>query len=651
MTHLQQEIKNVLEQFPNYWNNEVLLKNLIIEDIRNYEPELLSALLKNQTIQKTYALEVNGIHIFKIEEFVSMLRYKNYLENSYTKYTNEIGLTSEGKYLKYGSDVVLDFPHKDCVMEGGMSNEDSGKEEVYYHNILAKEEIDTLLSPKILKNIKKYDEKGFQKINTINSKDNLILKGNNLIALHSLKKRYENKIKMIYIDPPYNTGSDSFKYNDKFSRSTWLTFMKNRLEIAKTMLKSNGVIFIQCDDNEIGYLNVLMDDIFGEENKICIFPRITKRGGKSSTAIAKNHDYLLLYAKDKNIVELYAPEHDDEDFNKKDEYFKERGYYKLNQTLDYDSLQYSTSLDYPITLNNNILYPGGDKELHLSRKNGNHKRADWTWRWSKSLFNYGLENGFIELKEGRDRKRIYTKTYQRARIITDNGVYKVEKFVRTKPLSTLELTKNDYSNDNATKHAKTLNINNLFDYTKPETMISELIKLTTKGQDIVLDFFMGSGTTQAVAMKMNRQFIGIEQMDYINTVSVPRLQEVIQGEQGGISKDVEWQGGGDFVYAELFELNQLYIKDIQRASNATEIGVVIQTIKDSDFLNIKVDLEKILQQKEAFFELTLEEQKFLLIQVLDNNQLYLSYSEIDDDQYSIDEQIKSFNRSFYQEGV
>ena len=141
-----------------------------------------------------------------------------------------------------------------------------------------------------------------------------------MVVLHSLKEKYRNKVKMIYIDPPYNTGNDSFKYNDKFNRSTWLTFMKNRLEVAKIILKNNGVIFVQCDDNEIGYLNVLMDDIFGEENKLCIFPRITKRGGKSSTEIAKNHDYILLYSKSKDDVELYAPEHDDDGFNNKDEF-------------------------------------------------------------------------------------------------------------------------------------------------------------------------------------------------------------------------------------------------------------------------------------------------------------------------------------------
>ncbi|MDN6409679.1 MAG: site-specific DNA-methyltransferase, partial [Tetragenococcus halophilus] len=178
-----------------------------------------------------------------------------------------------------------------------------------------------------------------------------------------------------------------------------------------------------------------------------------------------------------------------------------------------------------------------------------------------------------------------------------------------------------------------------------------IIQASTDEGDIVLDFMMGSGTTQAVAHKMNRQFIGIEQMDYINTVSVPRLQKVIEGEQSGISKDVSWEGGGSFVYAELYELNQVYIDKIQTATDQDSIQDVLESIQTSDFLNLKVDLDKIFNKNDEFFELSLDEQKAILIQALDNNQLYLSYSEIDDDQYEINENTKAFNASFYDEEV
>ncbi|MDN6194533.1 MAG: site-specific DNA-methyltransferase [Alkalibacterium sp.] len=246
-TTLLNNIKTVLSNFPEYWDEGTLLKNKVIEDLRSYDKNIITALLSNEKIKETYALSVRDMTIFKVEEFIEMLRYKTYWENSYTKYRNEIGLTSDGKYLNYNTDVVLDFPFKDCVLEGGMSNEDEGKKEVYYHNVIAKEERDTLLQPKVLTNIKKYDKNGEHDITEFNDDDNLIIKGNNLLALHRLKERYAKKVKLIYIDPPYNTGSDSFKYNDNFNQSTWLTFIRNRLSVAKELLKDEGIIIVQSD--------------------------------------------------------------------------------------------------------------------------------------------------------------------------------------------------------------------------------------------------------------------------------------------------------------------------------------------------------------------------------------------------------------------
>lgn len=197
-TELLSQIKEVLLTFPKYWEEDVLLRNKVAEDLRSYNQELIEALLSNKLVKDTYSITLNSTNIFKIEEFISMLRYKNYWENSYTKYSNEIGLTSEGKYLNYNTDVVLDFPHKDSVLEGGMTKEDQGKKEIYYHNVLAKEEIDTLLSPKVLTNIKKYDKNGEHDIDDFTDKDNLIIKGNNLIVLNALKEIYEGKVKVIY---------------------------------------------------------------------------------------------------------------------------------------------------------------------------------------------------------------------------------------------------------------------------------------------------------------------------------------------------------------------------------------------------------------------------------------------------------------------
>ena len=621
LTTLQQEIENVLKEFPNYWDNNVLLKNVLIEDIRNYKPEILSALLKNPTIKKTYSLDINGLHIFKVEDFVSMLRYKNYLENSYTKYSNEIGLTSEGKYLKYGNDVVLDFPHKDGVLEGGMTKEDSGKEEVYYHNILAKEEIDTLLNSKVLKNIKKYSENGFQTIDKISSKDNLILKGNNLIALHTLKKRYAGKVKLIYIDPPYNTGADSFKYNDRFNHSTWLAFMKNRLEIARELLSHDGSIWINIDDDEAHYLKVLCDNIFGRKNFIANVIWKKKYSPQNDARYFSDmHDHILIFSKNKEEFQVNGlPRTNVMDSRYSNPDNDIRGSWKSSDL----SVKRMTPKDrYEIiTPSGRSVYPPDGR----------------SWNTSKNKFEELVNDNRIWF--GMD----------------GSNVPSVKKFLSEVKQSVTPQTIWDYSevghNQEAIQNLNKIFKEKIFDTPKPEKLLQRIIHIGSNKKDIILDFFMGSATTQAVAMKMNRQFIGVEQMDYINTVSVPRLQKVIEGEQGGISKEVGWQGGSSFVYAELFELNHVYINELQEAVNPEEIEAIIQKIKTSPFLNIKVDIEKLLSKKEAFFDLTLQEQKELLIQVLDNNQLYLSYSEIDDDQYAIDDQTKAFNRSFYQEEV
>ena len=257
-----QQIKTILKAFPHYWQGEELQRNVVIEDLKSYDAMLISALLKNQKIKENYTVKAGETTIFKVQEFIDILRYKDYWADSYTKYANTIGLTSEGKYLQYNSDVVLDFPYKDCVLEGGMTKEDTGKEEVFYNNIIARDEIDTLLAPKAFVNTKKFDKDGEHDITEFSDEDNLIIKGNNLLALHSLKKRYAGKVQCIYIDPPYNTGNDSFKYNDRFNHSTWLTFMRNRLEIAKELLSDDGSIFVQIDDSQDSYLKVLMDSIF-----------------------------------------------------------------------------------------------------------------------------------------------------------------------------------------------------------------------------------------------------------------------------------------------------------------------------------------------------------------------------------------------------
>ncbi|MBE6414345.1 MAG: site-specific DNA-methyltransferase [Verrucomicrobiaceae bacterium] len=364
---------------------------------------------------------------------------------------------------------------------------------------------------------------------------NLYIEGDNLEVLKLLQESYLGKVKMIYIDPPYNTGKD-FVYRDNFNKtqsenqedqtvrdeetddnlfqntesngrfhSDWCSMIYPRLKLARDLLSDDGVIFISIDDNEVINLKKICDEIFGESNFLIIFPRVTKKGGKSSDDIAKNHDYVLSYVKNANLADLKGVEHNDSGFSNKDEFFEYRGYYKVNQTLDYDSLGYVKSLDYPIEINGEIFYAGGSKSDYEERQKGNHARADWGWRWRWELFQFALKNGFIEIHRGGQRPRIYTKTYQNVTIDKVEGQYKIVEINRTKPLSTLEFTENLFSNDNAKKSIDSLLPKGVFDYTKPPSLIKRLCNIVNQNDYIILDFFSGSATTAHACMQLNAE--------------------------------------------------------------------------------------------------------------------------------------------------
>ncbi|WP_187896954.1 site-specific DNA-methyltransferase [Helicobacter pylori] len=370
----------------------------------------------------------------------------------------------------------------------------------------------------------KKNHKILKPLNESTSK-HILIKGDNLDALKILRQSYSEKIKMIYIDPPYNTKNDNFIYSDDFSQSNeevlktldyskekldyiknlfgskchsgWLSFMYPRLLLAKDLLKQDGVIFISIDDNECAQLKLLCDEIFGEGNFVAEMPRLTKKAGKSTNQIAKNHDYVLCYQK--NSINFKQIDIDENDYPLKDEFYNERGGYKLNQNLDYNSLQYNKKMDYEIVIGNEKFYAGG-LETYTERQKGNFGTIDWVWRWSKAKFDFGLANGFVEVKNN----RIYTKTYTKAKI-SDSKPYKIEYFNRTKNISSIEFLDNKYSNDMSNKKLQSIfNVKNIFDYSKPVELINFLIEQTTEKGDIILDFFAGSGTTAHAVLESNK---------------------------------------------------------------------------------------------------------------------------------------------------
>lgn len=626
-TRLMQQIKKILKEFPHYWDGNELQRPIVIEDLKNYDAILISALLKNQKVKENYSVKAGNVVIFKIQEFIDILRYKDYWADSYTKYSNTIGLASEGKYIQYNTDIVLDFPYKDCVLEGGMTKEHTGKEEVFYNEVIARDEIDTLLAPKALVNVKKYDANGEHKVDTFSAEDNLIIKGNNLLALHSLKERFAEKVKCIYIDPPYNTGGDSFKYNDRFNHSTWLTFMKNRLEVAKELLSEDGTIWINIDDDEGHYVKIIADNIFGRENFVnTVIWEKKYTVANDATWFSDNHDLILVYAKNKGIWRPNLLERTEE-MNKA---------YK-NPDNHPKGVWKSTPLH---------AKSGSDTNFSYTFKNG----VVWTPpvgtypRFSRDRLRELEEDGAIWF--GRSGTSIPSrKTFLSE--LTNQGI----------PARTIWNFSEVGHNHEASTEIRNLGFSGLFDTPKPEKLLQRIIHIASNENDIVLDFFMGSATTQSVSMKMNRRFIGIEQMDYINSVSVPRLQKVIEGEQGGISKVVDWKGGGSFVYAELMELNQIYMNKIEQVSTTEELADLWHELDENADLNFQLDKEKLANEllKEhdeeegsfTFNELTLEEQKEIFKKALDKNQLYVPYSEIEDANIIISDNDKTFTHSFY----
>ncbi|WP_368644860.1 DNA methyltransferase [Alkalibacterium putridalgicola] len=655
-TTLLNNIKSVLSDFPEYWDEETLLKNKVIEDLRHYDEKVITALLSNDKIKEAYALSVADMTIFKVEEFIEMLRYKNYWENSYTKYRNEIGLTSDGKYLNYNTDVVLDFPFKDCVLEGGMSNEDEGKKEVYYHNVIAKEEIDTLLSPKVLTNIKKYDEDGEHEITEFNDEDNLIIKGNNLLALHTLKERYAGKVKLIYIDPPYNTGNDSFRYNDRFNHSTWLAFINTRLEIARELLQKDGTIAISIDNNELGYLLVMLDELFGRNNRknIITIKRGSVTGAKViNPGVVNIAEYVVIYSKDEdywspNRVFMENKNGWDKRYNQfiknydggieKWEFTTVLEEFSREMGISKSRLKKELEEDYEELLSN-FVYKNSDRIAQLATldENSISKKAI---ELKKESLEHPQKIFYME-REG--RKPYYIVNGKLILFIKDRMVNIDGENTFAQPATDIwdDVLPNDIHNEGGVVLRKGK---------KPEKLISRIIDLCTTENDIVLDFFVGSGTTAAVSIKKKRQFIAIEQLSYIKELTTKRLINTINGESSGITNQVNWRGGGSFIYAELDSLNQHYIDKLTKITSEEVLESILEEMKSSAYLNFKVELNKVTVEDKHFSTLSIDEKKKVLIDVLDMNQLYLNYSEIDDTQYDISDEVKQFNHSFYGQG-
>lgn len=648
---MKKELENLLLHHEEFLVEGMLNKNKLSELARKYDAKLLNVLMREEKIKNHFFSELEeGILVFKKDVFLQFLNNKEFLPDSFTAYKTKIGLGSrDGRLLSENHDIVLNFPYKDCILEGGQTKEDAKRDEVFFNETLAPSEITRLLDEKVFTNFKRYDKDGEHEVKEIKEDDNFIIKGNNLVVLHSLKKKYAGKVKCIYIDPPYNTGNDSFQYNDNFNHSTWLTFMKNRLEISKEILSDNGTIAISIDNYELGYLLVLLDEVFGKENRknIITVKRASASGAKViNPGVVNLVDYIVLYSKD---TKLWKP---NRVFMSKGYDTRYNGFIK-NRKQNHYRWQFTTVLEEfseQVGIKKSQLkkYFGSDYEEELNKFVINN--SDSVFRWV-ALDDSQISTETVKVKQESQKnpesiyhiermgfKDYYIKNGQ-AILFAEDRIMNIDgRKTFSTPISDIwdDCLPNDLHNEGGVSLKKGK---------KPEKLISRILELTTNENDIVLDYHLGSGTTAAVAHKLNRQYIGVEQMEYIENKVVSRLRNVIQGEEKGISKSINWQGGGEFVYCELKNEAEDFKNSVIESQSTGDLTELFNLAKKSSFLSYRVDPKK-LKEKD-FLELSFAEQKQLLLEIIDQNNLYINFSDIEDDTYRISEYEKKLNREFY----
>ncbi len=619
--NLLEELINLLESEQEFISNEAILRNKVIEAALQMDPRLLRLLIQSEILRGHFFAEVDGILIFDKVKFRDFVSNKTFLPDSYTAFKNRIGLLDGRRNLiSQPRNVILVWPYKDCVLEGAMTKEDRGRKEVFWNTVLSPDDITRLFEPKMLIGWERYgSESGAsgkaKPVKSVLENDNLLIKGNNLIVLHSLKKRYAGQVKLIYIDPPYNTGTDSFRYNDRFNHSAWLTFMRNRLEVAKELLRRDGTIFVNLDDGEAHYCKVLMDEVYGRENfvgNIAWQKRISPDGRVN---LGDAFDHILVYASPTTRVAYSSLEKTD----------KQKAHYKNPDndprgpwvSTDFAAQGYRPNQMYEIHA------PGGSKYLPPEGR-----------CWKR------IEESYLRLKDegriwfgnsGNGRPRI--KTY-----LSEAGTIRSWTWWPNSEVGHNQEARKELNALFGADTAKSMS-------PKPERLLQRVINLVTDPGDIVLDFFAGSGTTAAVAHKMGRQWISVEQMDYIQDLTKVRLQKVIEGEQGGISKEVNWQGGGSFVYAELADSNSNFLDRISAAEKISELQSIKSDIQKTGFLRYNVDMDAF--DEDEFNNLPIDDAKRILMDCLDANHLYVNLDSLGDEDFSISDEDADLTRSFY----
>ena len=637
-----QKLIDLLKTNPRFVDDEGELVLAAVQDHAwKIDRDLIKLLLSDKEVKAKFFEEIEGYWVFNINTFIDYMAQKNFLDNSYTRFRNRIGLTIGEKYLRERGEVALVWPYKDCVLEGGQTKDEEKRKEIFFNEVLAQDEINRLLDPKVLTNFTRYTANGKEKVTDFKRdengviRENLIIKGNNLLALHTLKAQFRGQVKLIYIDPPYNPDSPSntFAYNNNFNHSTWLTFMKNRLEVAKELLRKDGVLIVAIDDNEVFYLGVMLNEIFSEHEVHCITIVHNPRGVQG-TNFSYVHEYafFVIPQGQKTIGNRKISE-------------GEIDWSPLRNWGGESRREDAKNCFYPIIVENDQIVGFGDV-----LGDDEHPKAQTEKRGNR-YYVYPIDKNKVERKWRYARQSVEeirhllrakkTKDGYDIEIGKDFGVYR----------TVWEDSRYD-ANVYGTQIVKSLVPDSPFDFPKSLWNVYDCLYAVVANDKnaIVLDFFAGSGTTAHAVLELNkdggnRKFILCEQMDYVETVTRERVR-----------KTIEPNGTGDFTYCELMKYNEAFMERIQAAKSSKELLKIWQEMAEGSFLNWYVnpampeeaihDFIAIGQQPNG-----LENQKRLLAELLDKNQLYVNLTEIDDAIFKVSEEDKALNKAFYGESL
>ena len=671
MNKLRQILEKALKKEEAFLDAETGELNYIkIKDFADkIDEKLITLLAENKELKDNFFSKIKDVYVFNINDFKFFLD-ENKIDNSYTRYANKIGLSDGSELLKNRSEVVLDFPFKDCVLEGGQSTEEgidahfeydfkgqcyeeveTKRGEIFFNQIIAQDEIDRLFDNKALVDWRRYSKNTnksgvnvkslerneelnkLRKLPTETITENLLIDGNNLIALHSLREQFSEKIKMIYIDPPYNTGgsTDIFTYNNNFKHSTWLTFIKNRLDVAKKLLRNDGFIAITIDHEELFYLGVLADEIFGRNNRLGIVTvYINPKGRQHEKFFSASTEYMLVYAKDIKEAKFNSVALDKdkiESFSLEDE----EGKYRLEKFIRARTntlRKNKPNFWYPIYVSKNL------DEITLEKKAGYtevlpiQNDKEFTWKVKKDTFEKRNKNNFFVAENVNGKIEIFHKYREQQvfkNIWTDKKYF--PEFQGTNLLKKI-LGQTDFS------------------YPKSLYAVLDALKIMTSDGDIVLDFFAGSGTTGHALLELNkedggkRQFILVEQLSEHVDICINRLHQVILKQKSNES----------FVYVKLAEWNEQAKREINNAKNLVELVELLDKIYEKYFLNYNVrikDFKEKIVKEEAFKNLSLKEQKRMFLTMLDLNQMYVQESEMTDKRFGISKDDQMLTKEFY----